>query len=410
MLEVAMGTGTRRAGGALALGAAVAGLGAGAGWLWRHQADLAFSRPLNEWTFTHMSAVLPTRPVARAAVPRPLPYGPALRAFTYEHDGERRTLAQLHARTHTTGFAVLHRGALVREEYPGRFASPRARFQLFSLTKSVTSMLVGIALEEGALGSLDDKAAGYLPDLAGSAYDGPTVGDLLHMSSGVEFTEDYADPASSFARFERAVSGGGSLLEVVRSLPRAARPGTTFTYSTVDSQVLGWVLEAATGTALAQYAHSRLWSRVGAERDAYYFLTRGRPRTALGGGSFNAAVRDLARLGLVMARGGQLDGRQIVPARWVERSRGADLAHLAVGALGADAPRHYGYANQWWTLGGARRAFTGIGIHGQYLWVDPQADVVVVKTSAWDTAEDEGRDAETVAALTALVTYLETGG
>ncbi|MYW62659.1 serine hydrolase [Streptomyces sp. SID8379] len=407
-----MGTGTRRtprgrAGGALAVGAAVAGLGAGASWLWRHQADIAFSRPVNEWAFTHMSAVLPTDPVPRASAPRPLPYEPGLRGFTYGFGGERRTLAELHRRTHTTGFAVLHRGVLVGEDYPGRFASPTARFQLFSLTKSVTSMLLGIALEEGALGSTADKVVSYVPDLAGSAYDGPTVEDLLHMSSGVEFVEDYADPESSFGRFERAVSGGGSLLEVVRSLPRAAEPGGTFNYSTVDSQVLGWVLESATGMPLARYAHSRLWSRIGAERDAYYFLTRGRPRTALGGGSLNAAVRDMARVGLLMARGGALDGRQIVPAAWVERSRGADLPHLAAGALGADLPRHYGYANQWWTLDGERRSFTGIGIHGQYLWVDPEADVVVVKTSAWNTAEDEDRDAETVAALTALVAHLE---
>ncbi|WP_353945773.1 serine hydrolase [Streptomyces sp. HUAS MG91] len=404
-----MGTGTRRAGGALAIGAAVAGLGAGASWLWRNQAAVAFSRPVNEWAFTHMSAVLPTEPVRRASAPRPLPFEPGLRGFTYEHQGVRRTLAELHARTHTTGFAVLHRGALVHEEYPGRFASPRARFQLFSLTKSVTSLLIGIALEEGTVGALDDKVVSYLPELAGSAYDGPTVEDLLHMSSGVEFTEDYADPESSFARFERAVSGGGSLLGLVRSLPRAAEPGGTFNYSTVDSQVLGWVLEAAAGTTLAQYAHSRLWSRIGTERDAYYFLTRSRPRTALGGGSLNAAVRDMARVGLVMARGGELDGRRIVPAAWVGRSRGAGLAHLAPGALGADLPRHYGYANQWWTLEGERRSFTGIGIHGQYLWVDPDADVVVVKTSAWNTAEDEDRDAETVAALTALVARLEAG-
>ncbi|OKI02663.1 serine hydrolase [Streptomyces sp. CB02923] len=394
----------------MAAGAVAAGLGAGAGWLWRHQAEIASSRPFNEWAFTHLSALLPVDPVSRAAAPSPLRRGPKPQGFTYEHAGERRTLADLHARTHTTGFAVLHRGALVHEEYPGRFSSPRARFQLFSLTKSVTSILVGIAREEGALPSLDENVAGYLPRLAGSAYDGPTVGHLLQMSSGVGFTEDYADPGSSFARFERAVTGGGSLWEVARSLSRVAEPGSRFNYSTMDSQILGWVLEAATGMPLARYAEDRLWSRIGAERDAYYFLTRGRPRTALGGGSFNAAVRDLARLGLLMARGGELDGRRIVPAAWVERSRGAGPAYLKTGGLGADYPEHYGYANQWWTLGGERRSFTGLGIHGQYLWVDPEADVVVVKTSAWNTADDTGRDAETVAALTALVSHLEAGG
>ncbi|MEU6459765.1 serine hydrolase [Streptomyces sp. NPDC047065] len=357
-----------------------------------------------------MSAVMPTERVPRPVTPRPLPSERRLDGFTYEYEGERRTLAELHVRTHTTGFAVLHRGVLVGEDYPGRFASPSSRFQLFSLTKSVTSILMGIALEEGALGSTGDKVVSYLHELRGSAYDGPTVEDLLHMSSGVEFVEDYTDPMSSFAQFERAVSKAGSLLDVVRSLPRAAEPGGAFNYSTVDSQVLGWVLESATGMSLPRYAHSRLWSRIGAEHDAYYFLTRGCPRTALGGGSFNATVRDMARIGLLMARGGELDGQPIVPASWVERNRGVAMPHLAVGALGADIAPHYGYANQWWTLQGGRRSFTGIGIHGQYLWVDPEADVVVVKTSAWDTAEDDSRDAETVAALSALVAYLEAHG
>jgi CubicO group peptidase (beta-lactamase class C family) len=395
-------------GGALAAGAAVAGVAAGTAWLWRHQGDLATSRPLNEWTFTHMSALMPTATVPRPPRPTPLRHAPRPLEVTYAHAGRERTLADLHAATHTTGFAVLHRGELVHECYPGRFASPDARFQLFSLTKSVTSMLVGIALRDGALSGLDDAVVAHLPDLAGTAYDGPTVADLLHMSSGVEFTEDYADPHAAFARFERAVTGGGSVLQVLRSLPRAAEPGTVFNYSTLDSQVLGWVLEAATGRTLADYAAERLWQPIGAERDAYYFLTRGRPRTALGGGSLNASLRDLARLGLLMARGGALDGEQVVPAAWVDRSRGTDLPHLAVGALGATTPAHYGYANQWWTVAGPERAFTGLGIHGQYLWVDPEADVVVAKTSAWPVADDPERDAETVAALRAVVAHLRS--
>ncbi|MGF6946211.1 CubicO group peptidase (beta-lactamase class C family) [Streptomyces auratus] len=396
---------------ALTAGAAAVGLAAGARWLWRHQGEVATSRPFNEWTFTHTSALMPTESVPRAVEPRSLRYAPiALDGWTYEYAGERRTLADLHKRTFTTGFAVLHRGLLVHESYPGWFASPRARFQLFSLTKSVTSMLVGIALEEGAIASLDRTAVSYLPGLAGTAYDDRTIEHLLHMSSGAAFVEKYTDPDATISRFEHAVMGDGSLLEVLRTVPSAAKPGTVFNYSTMDSQVLGWVLEAATGMSLARYAAERLWKPVGAELDAHYFLTRRHPRTALGGGSFNAGVRDMARLGLLMARGGVLDGQQIVPRAWVERSRGAGLAHLEVGALGPDIPPHYGYSNQWWTLGGARRAFTGVGIHGQFLWVDPEADVVVVKTSAWPTADDFDRDAETVRALTGLVSHLEAGG
>ncbi|BCJ46232.1 6-aminohexanoate-dimer hydrolase [Actinoplanes ianthinogenes] len=387
-------------------GALVAGA-AGAAYVWRHQAEILTSRPVSEWTFTHMSALLPTEVVPRSTVPRPLPRQPRDLSVTYRFGGAEHTLADLHRRTFTTGFAVLHRGALVHECYPGRFGSPRARFQLFSLTKSVTSILVGIAVEEGAL-ALDEPAVAYRPELAGSAYDGATVEHLLQMSSGAGFTEDYAAPDSAIARFERAVTNNGSLLDVALSVPRAAAPGELFNYSTMDSQVLGWVLEAATGMSLAAYAADRLWEPIGAEQDAYHFLTRRRPRVALGGGSFNATVRDMARVGLLMARGGEVDGRQVVPKKWVDRSRDSGLDHLRLGALGADYPPYYGYANQWWTLGGG--AFTGLGIHGQLLWVDPDADVVVVKTSAWPTADDPDRDAETVAAVTALVRHLRRDG
>ncbi|MFF9347360.1 serine hydrolase domain-containing protein [Streptomyces sp. NPDC014734] len=390
-----------------AAAAGVAAAGTGLAWLWRHQDELAMRRPVNEWTFTHMSLVLPTETVARSGPVHELPDRPRpLAGFRYEFRGARRTLAELHERTHTTGFAVLHRGALVHEDYPGRFAAPERRFQLFSLSKSVTSMLIGIALDEGAIGSVTDKVVSYCPELAGSAFDGPGIEDLLHMTSGAGGIEDYEDPDAPVNRLMGAVMGRGTVLRAVRSVEPAATPGTWFNYSTLDTQVLGWVLEAATGMPLARYATERLWSRIGAEHDAFYGLSRSRPRTAVGGGTFNATVRDLARVGLVMARGGRLGEVQVVPEAWVRRSRGMDLPHLEVGALGHDFD-HYGYANQWWTLGGAHRAFTGLGIHGQYLWVDPEADVVVVKTSAWPTADDVEREAETFAALSALVAHLE---
>lgn len=397
-------------GGLLTAGVALAGLTVGGAWLWRNQGELARARPFNEWTFTHMSSLMPKEAVPRSGGVRPLPRKERPLRFTYEYAGRRRTLEELHARTYTTGFAVLHGGELIHECYPGRFASPESRFWLFSLTKSVTSMLVGIAVGERAITSVDEPVAAYCPGLEGSAYGDTSIAQLLNMSSGVGGLEDYTNPASPICRFEKAVSGGGSLTEVIRSTPRVTEPGSEFNYSTLDTQVLGWVLEEATGMSLAQYAARRLWSRIGAEQDAFYFLTRGRSRTALGGGSLNASVRDMARLGLVMARGGVFDGERILSAEWVERSRGAGLPHLEVGALGMSGAPHYGYSNQWWTMGGVRRAFTGLGIHGQYLWIDPDADVVIVKTSAWPTADDAERDAETFAALSSLVAHLEASG
>ncbi len=288
----------------------------------------------------------------------------------------------------------------MHETYPGAFAGPRARMQLFSVSKSVTSMLVGIALADGAIGSVKDRVTDYRPDFAGTAYEETTLAELLDMTTGVGDAEVWDVPDSGIKRFERAVMGGGDVAEVIRSASRTAPAGQSFNYSTFDAQILGWVLEAATGKSLARYAAERLWRHIGAEHDAYYWLTRAQPRTAIGAGSFNATARDVARLGLLMANDGAIDGKQIVPRDWVRRARGNDLPQLAVGALGPSGYPHYGYSNQWWTLGSSCfDAFTGVGVHGQYLFVDPAADVVIVKCSAWPDQDDERRDLETITAL-----------
>ena len=221
------------------------------------------------------------------------------------------------------------------------------------------------------------------------------------MTSGVGDLETWDEQDSGIKRFERAIVGGGDIVQVVREAPRTAPAGTRFNYSTFDSQVLGWVLEAATGKPLPTYASEQLWSRIGADHDAYYWLTRKRPRTAIGGGSFNATARDLARIGQLMVSDGRVAGEQVVPRAWVRRSR---AARIATGTLGPSGYPHYGYANHWWTLDDG--AFTAVGVHGQYLYVDPAADVVIVKCGAWPTQDDEARDAETIVALREVARYL----
>ncbi|MFT4231912.1 MAG: serine hydrolase [Leucobacter sp.] len=399
----------------IALGAGLGSTAAGAVWLWRNQGEIATRRPVNEWTFTHMNRVMPTEAIPRPATCRGLAERGLLPEIEYAFDGRVRPLSDLHRRTHTTSFLVVHRGRVLAEQYPGRFAHPGTRFQCYSLSKSITSMLIGIAIERGEIGSIEDPVTRYRPELSGSAYDGPTIAHLLDMTSGAGGLEDWTVPDAPILRFQEAVTTGGSVLDVIRSLPRVAEPGTAFNYSTMESHVLGWVVEAATGRTLAQLASERLWQPMGAEHDGYYFLTRGRPRTALGGGSLNASARDLARLGLIMANGGRSGSEpgavQIVPEAWVERSRGSAAPHLQVGALVAGGGyEHYGYANQWWTLGGPHREFTGLGVHGQYLWVDPDRETVIVKTSAWNTADDEARDLETVAAFRAITAGLAEDG
>lgn len=398
----------------LGIGAGVGVVAAGGVWLWRHQGEIATRRPVNEWVFTHMNLLMPTEPILGPPSSHSLETRGTLPAVGYQFGGRHRALAELHERTHTTSFMVVHRGRVLTEEYPGRFAGPGVRFQCYSLTKSITSILVGIAVDRGEIASIGDPVTRYRPELAGSAYDGTTVEQLLDMTSGVGGLEDWTDPDAPILRFQEAVTQGGSVLEVVRSQPRVAEPGAVFNYSTIESHVLGWVLEAATGMTLAQNASARLWRPVGAEHDGYYFLTRGKPRTALGGGSLNATTRDLARLGLLMANGGRVGSgptaTQVISEAWVERSRGGDNPLLQVGALDAGGGySHYGYANQWWTLGGPGRVFTGLGVHGQYLWIDSENDLVIVKTSAWNTADDLDRDRETVAAFRAITTEVVDG-
>jgi len=366
---------------------------------WDRQGDLIMRRPFSEWTFTHMNWIMPTECVARSGPHLPLPLSPDPLDLTYRFDDRDHTLSDLHRHTNTTAFVVLHRGEIVHETYPGVFAGPRSRMQLFSISKSVTSMLIGIALADGAIGSVKDRVTDYRPDFRGTAFEESTLAELLDMTSGVGDAEVWDVPDSGIKRFEQAIMGG-DVAEVIRAAPRRAAPGERFNYSTFDAQILGWVLEAATGRSLATYAAERLWNQIGADRDAYFWLTRTRPRTAIGAGSFNATARDVARLGLLMANDGVVAGQQVVPREWVRRSRGSDLPHLAVGALGPSGYHHYGYANQWWTLGESSfNAFTGLGVHGQYLFVDPTADIVIVKCSAWPTQDDERRDHETITAL-----------
>ncbi len=376
---------------------------------WDKQGDLIMRRPFNEWTFTHMNWLMPTERVARGESHLPLPPAPRPLPLTYRFDDHDYTLAELHRRTFTTAFVVLHRGSIVHETYPGAFAGPRSRMQLFSLSKSVTSILVGIALHDGLIGSEKDQITDYRPDFIGTAYEANTIAELLNMTTGVGDLETWEVSNSGIKQFEQTIMGGGDIADVVRAATRTAPAGERFNYSTFDTQILGWVLEAATGMSLATYASEKLWTQLGCDRDAYYWLTRGRPRTAIGGGSLNATPRDVARLGLLMANDGVALGRQVVPRDWVRRSWGSPVPHLAVGSLGPSGYPHYGYANQWWTLGDeTSSAFTGLGVHGQYLFVDPAAEVVIVKCSAWPTQDDERRDAETVAAFRRVADHFAT--
>lgn len=271
-----------------------------------------------------------------------------------------------------TSLLVLHEGRIVHERYH-LGTNPEDRRISWSMAKSFLSALFGVIEAEGAIGSLDDPVTDYVPRLAGTAYDGVTIRHVLQMTSGVAFDEDYLDRNSDINRMGRVLALGGTMDGFAANLmERAAPPGERWQYVSIDTHVLGMVLRAATGRDLPSLLSEKIIAPLGLERDPYYITDGEGVAFALGG--LNLTTRDYARFGLMFARGGAYDGRQIVPQAWVRAST-SPSAPTPPGAL------RYGY--QWWIpKDGPDGVFMARGIYGQYIYIDPGRDVVIVATGA----------------------------
>ena len=300
-------------------------------------------------------------------------------AWRYEWRGEACGLDDYLRRHRTTGFLVLRGDRVLAERYQyDRHA--RHRMTSMSMAKTVVAMLVGIALEEGAIGSLDDRAQDHVPDLAGSPYGGTRLRHLLSMSSGVRFTESYngRDDVAMLSRLSLLGGSEGGPATLAPFCEREHPPGERFRYSSAESQALGLVLRAATGMTLAQYLSERIWIPMGAEAHASWLVDRGGYEAAFTG--LNATLRDYGRLGLLLADDGAIPGRQVIPAAWV---RAATCAKFGESAL-------LGYGYQTWILRGLRRQFVLRGVRGQALFVDPAARIVMVHTAAGEIGTPVG--------------------
>ncbi len=260
----------------------------------------------------------------------------------------------------------------------------RDRFTSWSMAKTVTSMLVGIAISEGQIRSVDDLAAAYVPELAGTEYGKTSLRHLLQMSSGVRFSEQYtgSDDVSRLAASTFLLRGAGGPSAVTEFNERATTAGTKFSYASVETQVLGLVLRAATGRPPAEYLESKIWRPIGAEADATWLVDNaGQEATFC---CFNAVLRDYARLGLLLAHDGNWRGRQLIPAAWVREATTTrpEQPHLWPGT----ATPFFGYGYQTWIvpssiLPGDRRMFALMGVRGQRIFVDPQSKLVMVNTA-----------------------------
>ena len=360
--------------------------------------------------FCRMQDFVSTRTLPPSARPQPFANGEPLNLpTTFEVAGQLRSLHALLGATHTAALLVLQDGRVRFEQY-WLSGGPEVPWMSFSVGKSFTSALIGLALAEGAVGSLADKVTDYVPALAGTAYDGVSIEQVLQMSSGVRFYEDYSHP-EDIGRLVAPMGGEGEFDAVVASLTRERPPGELCRYSSCETQALGMVLSAATGTTLADYLDRRLRQPLGATSPGYVIHDRAGRDMAFGGLLFTA--RDFARLGELYRNDGVWQGERLLSADFVRASTRVMAPHLAPGApllAGHQMPLGYGY--QWWLPEGEGGEFTAIGVYNQFIYVDPSRRSVVVKLSAnpaYGLGDDEAlnKDLENLAAIRAINACLD---
>jgi len=318
-----------------------------------------------ERAFRQMETISPHAPVARGVTPvRALPPGDPISVD-----------ASAYMETENVAGVLVIQDGLIRLERYGLGLGERDHWVSFSMTKSLTSTLVGTALKSGAIGSLEDPVTRYLPALAGGGYDGVNVRQLLTMTSGVRWNEDYFNPNSDVARFlqEPARPGEDPVVTYMGRLPRATEPGTRWNYSTGETNLVGSLVAAAEGKPLAQLLSERIWSRAGMEADAFWALDQG--GREMGGCCVSATLRDWGRIGLLALEDGQPGGERIVPADW--------FAQAVVKQAETGEPNE-GYGFLWWTQDDG--VFGAYGIFGQAVRVDPERRLVIVLLSSWPRA------------------------
>ena len=325
--------------------------------------------------FQHMDERVASRAVERGSDVLEFGRGDYTLPESFLYDERYYDTEQFLAELVTTGLLVLQDDTVLFERY-SHGHSAEGRHIAWSVTKSFVSALFGIASEEGHVPDIAAPVTDYLPELEGSGYDGVPIKDVLQMSSGVGFDEDYGDPFSDINRMGPTMMAG-SLLDFAATLERERPPGTVNHYVSVDTQVLGEILVRATGRDLSDYASEKLWKPLGMEFDGRWLLDGTGMEWAFGG--LNVSLRDFARFGWLYLNHGRRGDRQIVPEAWVQASVTPDAPHLMPGPKPGSGPMGYGY--QWWIPSEPEGDFMALGVYGQMIYVDPKNRLVIVKNS-----------------------------
>lgn len=299
---------------------------------------------------------------------------------TYEYEGKTLDTKDVFEEIHWTGLVVLHDGNVVHEDYARGNSGDNLHIEM-SVTKSLTSILVGIAYDQGHLPNLDAQVTDFVPELKDTGYDGVTVQQVLDMTSGIRYVEDYDDLNSDIVQTVVATLRG-SLDEFATTMVREREPGTFNQYASIETQVLAWILRRATGQDYADFFQHHLWSKIGAEADGEMLVDSVGEPMAYGGA--NLRLRDLARVGQMVLSGGvAMTGERVVSEAWLRQSVMTDTEQSKPGEH-EKTDFILGYKNQWWIpTNRDGNEFSAIGIYGQFLYINPQRGVVIAMNSAY---------------------------
>ena len=374
-----------------------------------------FAFPKLRWTACHFRELMPTVTVRNGTqgssnMALDKDHGIDSVSFTPLGSDKKMTWNEAFDVNYTDGVMVIHKGKVVYERYDGCL-DENTLHGAMSVTKSLTGLLAEILVAEG---KLDEKAlvSDVIPELKDSAFGDATVQQVLEMTTGLNYSEDYSDPNAEVWTYAEAGSplpkpegyeGPRSYFDYLQTVKKKGEHGDAFGYKTVNADAAGWLVARTTGVSVSEYLSNRIWSQIGTEREAFYTVDS--IGTPFAGGGFNATLRDLGRFGLLVLNEGSVGAKQVIPAAAIQRiAKGGDKAAFA--KAGYDLLPDWSYRSMWWVSHNDHGAFAARGVHGQTVWVDPTADMVIVRFATNPVAGNAASDPTSLPAYHAVAEYL----
>lgn len=372
--------------------------------------------PANRWTYKNFAKILPVSPIKKSdkVFPKAIEKPQDLTNVSFiKKDGKQGFLKSHLQDSYTDGFLVLHQGNLISELYFDEMKSNSLHLSQ-SVCKSVVGILAGILIQLGYLEE-NKQVSDYIPATGVSGYSSATIRNLLDMRTAILFEEDYANPSREYKLMDQCAGWKNktysdaptSYHEFLLSLRREGNHGGNFNYRSVDTDVLGWVCEAATGEDLANLISKYIWQKMGAEYEAALAIS---PEGAsIANGGLNASLRDYAKFGQMILDKGQYNGQNIIDEGWINQSLDGDQHAFKAGyPFYNDEFPNAAYSNQWWVLDPEKKIHAAIGIHGQFIYIDHIKRVVIVKLSTWPTAANEALEFDDLRMMKAVTLHLDS--